>query len=84
MRVVIIEDETAAAQNLSAILHKVCPNVEVVNTIDTVVDSVEFFNSAPALDLVFMDIHLADGSSFSIFDSVDITTPIIFTTACDQ
>ena len=84
MRVVIIEDETAAAQNLSAILHKVCPNVEVVNTIDTVTDSVEFFNSAPALDLVFMDIHLADGSSFRIFDSVDITTPIIFTTAYDQ
>ena len=84
MRVVIIEDETAAAQNLSAILHKVCPDLEVVATIDTVVDSVEFFNSAPSLDLVFMDIHLADGSSFRIFDNVDITTPIIFTTAYDQ
>ena len=84
MRVVIIEDETAAAQNLSAILHKVCPNLEVVATIDTVVDSVEFFNSAPQLDIVFMDIHLADGSSFRIFDSVNVTTPIIFTTAYDQ
>ena len=84
MRVVIIEDETAAAQNLSAILHKVCPDLEVVATIDTVVDSVEFFNSTPQLDLVFMDIHLADGSSFRIFDNVDITTPIIFTTAYDQ
>ena len=84
MRIVIIEDETAAAQNLSAILHKVCPDIEVVNTIDTVTDSVEFFSSAPSLDLVFMDIHLADGSSFRIFDSVDITTPIIFTTAYDQ
>ena len=83
MRIVIIEDETAAAQNLSAILHKVCPDIEVVNTIDTVTDSVEFFSSAPSLDLVFMDIHLADGSSFRIFDSVDITTPIIFT-AYDQ
>lgn len=84
MRVVIIEDETAAAQNLSAILHKVCPDLEVVATIDTVVDSVEFFNSTPSIDLVFMDIHLADGSSFRIFDNVDITTPIIFTTAYDQ
>ena len=84
MRVVIIEDETAAAQNLSAILRKVMPDVEVVATIDTVVDSVEFFTSAPQLDLVFMDIHLADGSSFRIFDSVDIATPIIFTTAYDQ
>ena len=84
MRVVIIEDETAAAQNLSAILHKVCPDLEVVATIDTVVDSVEFFNTSPSLDLVFMDIHLADGSSFRIFDNVDITVPIIFTTAYDQ
>ena len=84
MRVVIIEDETAAAQNLSAILRKVLPDVEIVATIDTVVDSVDFFRSAPQLDLVFMDIHLADGASFRIFDSVDVTTPIIFTTAYDQ
>lgn len=84
MRVVIIEDETAAAQNLSAILRKVSPDVEIVATIDTVVDSVEFFRSAPQLDLVFMDIHLADGSSFRIFDGVDVAVPIIFTTAYDQ
>ena len=84
IRVVIIEDETAAAHNLSAILHNVCPDVEIVATIDTVVDSVEFFRTKPSLDLVFMDIHLADGASFRIFDSAEITTPIIFTTAYDQ
>ena len=84
MRVVIIEDETAAAQNLTAILRKVCPDVEIVEALDTVVDSVEFFRSKPELDLVFMDIHLADGSSFRIFDSVEISVPIIFTTAYDQ
>ena len=83
-RVVIIEDETAAAHNLSAALRNVLPDVEIVATIDTVVESVEFFRSAPTLDLVFMDIHLADGASFRIFDSVDIATPIIFTTAYDQ
>ena len=84
MRVVIIEDETAAAQNLSAILRKNYPDIEIVATIDTVVDSVEFFRSTPALDLVFMDIHLADGASFRIFDSIEVATPIIFTTAYDQ
>ena len=84
MRVVIIEDETAAAQNLTAILRKVCPDVEIVEALDTVVDSVEFFRSKPELDLVFMDIHLADGSSFRIFNSVEISVPIIFTTAYDQ
>ena len=83
-RVVIIEDETAAAHNLSAALRNVLPDVKIVATIDTVVESVEFFRSAPTLDLVFMDIHLADGASFRIFDSVDIATPIIFTTAYDQ
>lgn len=84
IRVAIIEDETAATQNLAAILNKVRDDIEIVATIDTVVDSIEFFRSAPALDLVFMDIHLADGASFRIFDSVDIAIPIIFTTAYDQ
>ncbi len=84
MRVVIIEDETAAAQNLTAILRKISPDIEIVDTIDTVVDSVEFFHAEPQLDLVFMDIHLADGSSFRIFDNVAVETPIIFTTAYDQ
>lgn len=84
IRVAIIEDETAAAQNLTAILRKVCPDIDIVATIDTVVDSVDFFRSTPALDLVFMDIHLADGASFRIFDSVKVLTPIIFTTAYDQ
>lgn len=84
MKIAIIEDETAAAQNLSAILRKVCPGIEVVATIDTVVDSIDFFREKPTLDIVFMDIHLADGSSFRIFDKVEITIPIIFTTAYDQ
>ena len=84
MRVVIIEDETAAAQNLTAILNKLYTDIEIVATIDTVVDSIDFFRSTPAIDLVFMDIHLADGASFRIFDSVEVATPIIFTTAYDQ
>ena len=84
MRVLIIEDETAAAQNLSAILRKLFPDVEILDVIDTVVDSVEYLRANPVLDLVFMDIHLSDGESFRIFDSVKVTSPIIFTTAYDQ
>ena len=53
-------------------------------TIDTVVDSIDFFRSKPSLDLVFMDIHLADGSSFRISDNAEVDIPIIFTTAYDQ
>ena len=84
MRVLIIEDETAAAQNLSAILRKLFPDIEILDVIDTVVDSVEYLRTNPALDLVFMDIHLSDGESFRIFDSVKVNSPIIFTTAYDQ
>ena len=84
MKVLIIEDETAAAQNLIAVLRKLCPDIEVLDTLDTVVDSVEWFASHPLPDLVFMDIHLSDGESFRIFDSTSVDAPIIFTTAYDQ
>ena len=84
MKILIIEDETAAAQNLSAILKEIAPDVEILDIIDTVVDSVEWFCSNPMPDLVFMDIHLSDGDSFKIFDKTKIVSPVIFTTAYDQ
>lgn len=84
MKVLIVEDETAAAQNLTAILKEIAPDVEILDVIDTVVDSVEWFRANPTPDLVFMDIHLSDGKSFRIFDSVKVDAPIIFTTAYDQ
>ncbi len=84
MKLLIIEDETAAAQNLRSILKSVTPAAEIVDTIDTVVDSIEWFENNPMPDLVFMDIHLSDGESFKIFDRVNITSPVVFTTAYDQ
>lgn len=84
MRVLIIEDETAAARNLRAILQQVVPETEVLATIDTVVDSIEWLEANDAPDLIFMDIHLSDGESFKIFDKVNITSPVVFTTAYDQ
>lgn len=84
MKVLIIEDETAAAKNLRSILQSVTSEAEVLDVIDTVVDSVEWFENNGAPDLVFMDIHLSDGESFKIFEKVDITSPVVFTTAYDQ
>lgn len=84
MRIVIIEDETAAARGLGAIIRKVLPTAEIIATLESVEESVEWFRSNPAPDLLFMDIHLADGESFRIFESVDIPCPIIFTTAYDR
>ena len=83
-RVIIVEDETAAVVNLRSMLAAVAGDVEVVAVLESVEEAVEFFLSKPSADVVFMDIHLADGDSFRIFDRVDITIPIIFTTAYNE
>ncbi len=84
MRVLIIEDETAAAYNLQAILKQEAPQTEVLGVMESIEESIEWFAANPMPDLVFMDIHLADGESFRILERVDVTAPIIFTTAYDQ
>ncbi|MBQ1252996.1 MAG: response regulator transcription factor [Alistipes sp.] len=86
MNVLIIEDETAAASNLKAILKKVAPQYSVITILESIEESVEYFNCPTNIhpDLIFMDIHLADGESFHIFEHVNITSPIIFTTAYDE
>lgn len=84
MRALIIEDETAAARNLEAVLREVAPGVEILATLESVAESIEWLQSNPQPDLLFMDIHLADGDSFRIFESVEITAPVIFTTAYDR
>lgn len=83
-RVVIVEDETAAAVNLQAVLRKLAPEAEVAAVLESVQESVAWFGSHPMPDLVFMDIHLADGDSFRIFERVEVTAPVIFTTAYDR
>ena len=86
MNILIVEDETAAAVNLKAILKSIDPSFNIITVLESIEEGVEYFEdkSQPTPDLVFMDIHLADGESFRIFDSVDITAPIIFTTAYDE
>ena len=84
MRVVIVEDETAAAVNLQAILAECAPDCRVETVLESVEESVAWFQEHPMPDLLFMDIHLADGDSFHIFRRVEITAPVIFTTAYDQ
>ena len=84
MKVLIIEDETAAAHNLQAILKQEAPQLEVIDVLESIADGVEWFASNPMPDLLFLDIHLADGESFRMLERVEITAPIIFTTAYDQ
>lgn len=84
MKALIIEDEKAAVRNLTAVLAQVAPEVEVVDLLDSVADAIDWFTAHPMPELVFMDIHLADGSAFEIFDHTDISCPVIFTTAYDE
>ena len=82
MRVLIIEDETAAAENLRLLLAE--SGVSVIDILESVSDSIAWLSSNSAPDLIFMDIHLADGDAFAIFDAIEVDAPIIFTTAYDQ
>jgi DNA-binding LytR/AlgR family response regulator len=85
MRVLIIEDETPAASRLAKMLKSIHDEMQVVNKLDSVESAVRFFRSGENnVDLVFMDIQLADGLSFDIFQQADVKTPVIFTTAFDQ
>ena len=84
MKSLLIEDETAAARNLAAVLREVAPGVQIVATLESVAESIEWLRSNPQPDLLFMDIHLADGDSFRIFGAVEVTAPVIFTTAYDR
>lgn len=84
MRTLIIEDEKAALRNLKAAMQEVDTDFDIVGETDSVADTLEWFASHSMPELVFMDIHLADGSAFGIFEQVDITCPIIFTTAYDE
>ena len=84
MQILIIEDEVRAASQLQHMLDACGFNYELLGIIDTVLDSVAWFQNNSDPELVFMDIQLADGLSFEIFQKVDVKSPIIFTTAFDQ
>ena len=84
MKVVIIEDEKLSAEHLTVLLQKIDSSVVVINSFDTIKASVTAFKEGLNADLIFMDIHLADGNSFEIFNQIEIEMPIIFTTAYDN
>ncbi len=83
MNVLIIEDEPQAAQRLETLVRRLMPGVVVLDKIDTVTKSVEWIKGHPPADLILMDIQLADGISFQIFEQCDVKSPVIFTTAYD-
>jgi DNA-binding LytR/AlgR family response regulator len=83
MNVLIVEDEILAARNLQSILDEL-GIVRVLAVLDSIAETVEWFSCNGQPDLLFLDIHLADGSAFEIFDRTEIQCPVIFTTAYDE
>ena len=84
MKVIIVEDEYFTARSLQSLLTETAPEIEVLTILQSVEECVDWFDHNPQPDLAFMDIHLADGQVFSLFDRVEVSCPIIFTTAYEE
>ncbi|TGV01177.1 LytR/AlgR family response regulator transcription factor [Flavivirga rizhaonensis] len=85
VKVVVIEDESVSSNYIVSLLSKYCSDGFILEKeIDNIVDAVRWFINNDSPDLIFMDIHLSDGLCFEIFNKVEISCPIIFTTAYDE
>jgi two-component system response regulator LytT len=85
IRAIIVEDEDLSAKRLRRLLKGVKADIKVIKQLETVVDTIDFLReNKDEIDLIFLDIHLADGYSFEIFKQIEVNIPIVFTTAYDQ
>ncbi|RIV20654.1 DNA-binding response regulator [Fibrisoma montanum] len=84
MNVLIVEDEDLAVRKLRKLVQEVDPTLDIAGVTASIEDTVEWMNQHPAPDLIFMDIELADGQSFEIFERVDVRSTVIFTTSYDE
>ena len=84
MNILIIEDENAAARRLEKMLGEISPEAIVIDRLDSVETAVLWFQNNPQPDLILLDIHLAAGASFEIFEHAQVSAPVIFTTAYDE
>jgi two-component system, LytTR family, response regulator LytT len=83
MKVLVIEDEPITARELKFVLRKLDKNIEILDTVDSVETALECLNQLQP-ELIFSDIHLADGICFDIFNKIEVKCPIIFCTAFDE
>ncbi|MDT0540712.1 LytTR family DNA-binding domain-containing protein [Croceitalea sp. P059] len=85
IKVLVIEDEELSAKRLVRLLDSEKNNISIAGQFDTVFKTVTYLNTNKNdIDLIFLDIHLADGNSFEIFNQIELNIPIIFTTAYDN
>jgi DNA-binding LytR/AlgR family response regulator len=84
MKILIVEDEKLSSDHLKTLLHKIDSSIIVIDSLESIKEFEAWNESSGSADLILMDIHLADGISFEIFEKYDIDIPIIFTTAYNE
>ncbi len=84
MHILLVEDEDAAARRLEKMVRSILPQATLHGPLESVTDTLQWLHDHDLPDLLLLDIHLADGSSFELFDKMDIRCPIIFITAYDE
>jgi len=84
MKIFIVEDEELAVKKLQKTLHAIDADLEVAGTADSIASAVEWLQTNDRPDLILMDIELADGQSFEIFNLIEVKSPVIFTTSYDE
>ncbi|HEY0679195.1 MAG TPA: LytTR family DNA-binding domain-containing protein [Chitinophagaceae bacterium] len=84
MKILIVEDEDLAVKKLQKILSGLDTAIDIVGVTDSIKTTVEWLETNAQPDLIFMDIELADGQSFEIFNAAEVRSPVIFTTSYDE
>lgn len=84
MNILILEDEEPAVERLQKLIAGVDPSANIIKVMGTITSALDYFSSGKQLDLILSDIQLADGLSFEIFKNVQLSCPVIFTTAYNQ
>jgi DNA-binding LytR/AlgR family response regulator len=84
MKILLVEDEELAAKRMVQLISELEPESKIFGPLDTVKSTVAHLKTNTDYDLIFLDIQLADGKSFSIFEAIHLTIPVIFTTAYDE
>lgn len=85
MKILIVEDEKLTADHMKRLVKEYDSDIQLFGPLDSIRKTIEWFKNPPEkIDLLFLDIMLADGTSFELFEKMTITTPVIFTTAYDE
>lgn len=83
-KILILEDEKPNSDRIQRLMLNIRPDIEIIGVLPSVKKTVDWLSKNEAPDLILMDIQLADGVSFNVFDLVDVKCPVIFTTAYDE